>query len=133
MDSQEQNLRSEYEELKRRLEDPTIYSSKEYPKLARRQAALEEILGLFDDLTRIKKAEASAQQLSDEGGELSELAAEELEELRIQKLAAEQALAEALTPKDPNDERDAVVEIRGAAGGDEAALFAGDLFRMYSR
>jgi peptide chain release factor 1 len=73
------------------------------------------------------------QKLVDDGGELSELASEELEELRRKKIAAEQALHLALVQKDPNDERNAIMEIRAAAGGDEAALFAGDLYRMYSR
>lgn len=133
MEHKEQSLRQEYEELKKRLEDPTIYGHKDYPKLAKRQKELEDTLALFDDLDRIKKQQQEAQEMINVGGELSELAEEELEKLRVQQLAAEQALEEALTPKDPNDERDVVVEIRAAAGGDESALFGGDLYRMYVR
>ncbi|MBI2007964.1 peptide chain release factor 1, partial [Candidatus Saccharibacteria bacterium] len=62
-----------------------------------------------------------------------ELALEELHELERKRLSAEQALDLVLRPKDPNDERDCIVEIRAAAGGDEAALFAGDLYKMYAR
>jgi peptide chain release factor 1 len=65
--------------------------------------------------------------------ELAELARHEAQELRKQLTANEEALSDALLAKDPNDERDCIVEIRAAAGGDEASLFAGDLYRMYSR
>src|SRR5262249_5999815 len=65
--------------------------------------------------------------------DLAEMAKQELEELRQKQTLNETRLAEALLPKDPNDERDCIVEIRAAAGGDEASLFAGDLYRMYSR
>ncbi|MBX4190523.1 peptide chain release factor 1 [Candidatus Saccharibacteria bacterium] len=133
MEHQEQNLRDEYADLKKRLEDPTIYSSKEYPKLAKRQSELEKIIELFDGLNKIKKHEAEAQALVELDGEMSELAKEELEDLRVQRLSAEQAISEVLLPKDLNDERDCIVEIRAAAGGDEASLFAGDLYRMYNR
>jgi peptide chain release factor 1 len=133
MERQEEQLKQEYDDLKRRLEDPAIYSSKEYPALARRLAELEKMMELFDDLNRIKSQEADARAMTELDGELSELAAQELEELGVRRLSAEQALSEALLPKDPNDERDCIVEIRSAAGGDEAGLFAGDLYRMYSR
>src|SRR5205085_3844713 len=65
--------------------------------------------------------------------ELAELARAELEDITEQVTANEVALAEALTPKDPNDERDVIMEIRAAAGGDESSLFAAELYRMYSR
>lgn len=133
MNSKEQSLRHELEELQKQLQDPAIFSDKKYPKLAKRQKELEDTLVLFDNLNRIVKQSAEAQELIDGKGELGELAELELEELRSARLVAEQSLSEALTPKDPNDERDAIVEIRAAAGGDEASLFAGDLYRMYTR
>jgi peptide chain release factor 1 len=133
MDQQEQNLRAELRQLEAKLQAPDIYASKDYPRLAKRQGELTTTLSLFDDLAKRAAQESQAQAIVDEGGELSELAAPELDDLRLQKLTAEQALLEALTPKDPNDERDAIVEIRAAAGGDESSLFAGELFRMYSR
>ena len=133
MEQKEHKLRHEQAALQERLQSSDIYSSAEYPTLAKRAAQLEDTLKLFDDLGRVKKQEGQAQEMVDAGGELSELAAQELEDLRVQRISAEQALNEALVPKDPNDERDAIVEIRAAAGGDESSLFAGELYRMYSR
>jgi peptide chain release factor 1 len=134
MENQESALRDEYASLKQRLEDPAIYSSKEYPALARRFSGLEKIIGLFDQKLNLqsKLTEAEAmQEINDD--ELVELARQEAGELRRQLAANEESLSEALLPKDPNDERDCIVEIRAAAGGDEASLFGGDLYRMYSR
>lgn len=125
MDKKEQELRKEYKTLQEKLQDPAIFSSKDYPKLAKRQSELEEIIGLFDSLHKRKNELKDVQQDS----ELIELLDEVKEEVRV----IEASLAEALTPKDPNDEKDVIIEIRAAAGGDEASLFAGDLFRMYGR
>jgi peptide chain release factor 1 len=133
MDQQEQKIRREYAELQQQLEHPDVFGRRDYPSLAKRQAELANTIALFDDLERIKKQEAGAQALTELDGELSELAKEELEELRVERLSAEQALNEALIPKDPSDEKDCIIEIRAAAGGDEASLFAGDLYRMYTR
>ncbi|MBX4197208.1 peptide chain release factor 1 [Candidatus Saccharibacteria bacterium] len=134
MDNQEQKLRQEYAGLERQLEDPAIYSSKDYPKLARRQGELDKILSLFDQKKTLvaERADAKSMAASSEP-ELAELAQSEVEDLQAQLEANETALMEALLPKDPNDERDCIIEIRAAAGGDEASLFAGDLYRMYSR
>src|SRR5256885_9326266 len=131
MEQKEQALRAELSELEGRLSDPDIFSSKEYPKLAKRRQMLEEIVGLFHEMHTLKDQITQAQELADGGGELSELALEELRDLERRRLSVQQALESALTPKDPNDERDVVIEIRAAAGGDEASLFAGDLYRMY--
>lgn len=133
MDNKETSLRKEYVELQTKLQDPEIFASKNYPKIARRQNYLEETLGLFDSLNKLKKQIDEAQEMSESGGELGELAEIELEDLRAKKTEVEQSLNEALTPKNPNDERDAIIEIRAAAGGDEASLFAGELYRMYAR
>lgn len=133
MQSKQEILRQEYAELQTKLQDPAIFASKNYPKMARRQKYLEETLGLFATIEKLGKQIVEAQQMFSSGGELAELAAVELEELQAKKAEAEQSLNEALTPKDPNDERDVVIEIRAAAGGDEASLFAGELYRMYAR
>lgn len=133
MRDKEQNLRQEFEELQKKLQDPAIFSDKKYPKLAKRSKELEDIIALFDELKQIIKNEKSTQEIIDGGGELSEMASDELEELRVKKLTIQQALNEALTPKDPNDDKDVIVEIRAAAGGDESSLFAGELYRMYVR
>jgi peptide chain release factor 1 len=133
MDQKEANLRKEYEELQQRLQDPSIYSSKDYPKIAQRISELNRIIDLFDQKQRLHKQLAEDSELANNGGELADLAKEELEKTRELIGMNEVMLNESLLPKDPNDERDAIVEIRAAAGGDEASLFAGDLYRMYSR
>jgi len=133
MDAKRAAAESELADLRNALQDPGVFSTPEYPRLAKRQSELTDLIALFDELHSITKQEADAQALVDEGGELSELAAEELEELRMRRLTAEQSLSEALTPKDPNDDRNAIIEIRAAAGGDESSLFAAELYRMYAR
>jgi len=133
MEAKEKELRTELAKLQEQLQHPDVFGRTDYPALAKRQGELVKIIELFDDLDKIKEQEKEAQALSELDGELSELAEEELENLRVKRLTAEQALNEALIPKDPNDERDCIVEIRAAAGGDESSLFAGELYRMYSR
>ncbi len=134
MEQKEQHLRKELAELTERLADPEIYSAKEYPKLAKRRTLLESIVALFDERVKLAEQKASARELAQGNDqELSELAKAELEELEPRIAANDAALEEALTPKDPNDEKDAIVEIRAAAGGDEASLFGADLYRMYVR
>lgn len=126
----ETELRNELTDLQKKLQDPAIYSDPKYPKLAKRQNELESIIGLFDKKQELLKSQAEAQKLLDDS-EMAELAKLELEETTTQLEQTEAALTEALVPKDPNDDRDAIIEIRAAAGGDEASLFAGDLYRMY--
>lgn len=134
MEQKEQHLRDELIQLTERLSDPEIYSAKEYPKLAKRRTELEMIISLFDTRTTLQKSKIEAESLvHSDDVEMAELARAELEELSEKITANEAALQEALTPKDPNDEKDAIIEIRAAAGGDEASLFAGDLYRMYIR
>lgn len=134
MESQEAKLRDEYAVLKQKLEDPAIYSSKEYPALARRLSQLDRLITLFDEKINLQSKLTEAQAMENiNDTELAELAKTEVQDLRRQLAVNEEALNEALLPKDPNDERDCIVEIRAAAGGDEASLFAGDLYRMYSR
>lgn len=134
MDLKEQELREEYKELKKHLEDPGVFSSKDYPALARRQGQLEVTLGLVDRKKQLTAQLEDAKELS--AGfdtEMAELAQSETKELEDKLKEVNDKLAELLMPKDLNDERDAIVEIRAAAGGDEASLFAGELYRMYVR
>ncbi|MBI2589298.1 PCRF domain-containing protein, partial [Candidatus Saccharibacteria bacterium] len=134
MEDKEQNLRQEYEKLQLLLEVPSIYSSREYPALAKRQAELSKIIGLLDDKKMLVSQLKEAQVLSDiEDKELGQLANEEAELLQSKIEKIKDVLAEEMLPKDVNDERNAIVEIRAAAGGDEASLFAGELYRMYAR
>ena len=134
MDNKEQSLRQEYTELQKQLEDPAIFSSKNYPKLAKRASELEKTIELYDTKKQLIRNQEEATTLSrDSDPEISEMAKDELKSIEEHLQATEATLSELLTPKDPNDKRDAIVEIRGAAGGDEASLFAGDLYRMYTR
>lgn len=133
MQEKEATLRAELAEIQKQLEDPSIYSDPAYPKLAKRQSKLESIIALFDEKAALEKKYQEAEALANGSDELAELAQEELYDTEQALKAVNDNLAEALLPKDPNDERDAIVEIRAAAGGDEAALFAGDLYRMYTR
>lgn len=134
MEQKEQALRNEYQELQAQLQDPSIFSSPEYPKIAKRQSKLETMLGLFDTYHSLTEAKQQAEELArGDDAELAELAKIELDDLTEKIESNSAALSEALTPKDPNDEKDVVIEIRAAAGGDESALFGGELYRMYIR
>lgn len=134
MEEKEQALRAELEELDTKLQDPSIYSDKNYPKLAKRKDELEKLLALFDRKARLAKAQASAEELlRGDDPELRQMAEIELEGLEEQIKDNQNALQDALTPQDPNDDHDVIIEIRAAAGGDESSLFAGELYRMYSR
>lgn len=134
MDNKEQAYRQELAELETKLLDPEIFSDKNYPKLAKRRSTLEHVVELFNTKEQLTEAKKSAEELAaSQDPEMAELAANELTELAHKIEANQTALAEALTPKDPNDERDVIIEIRAAAGGDESSLFAGELYRMYNR
>lgn len=133
MEHKEQALRQEYQELQEQLQDPSVFSDPKYPKLAKRQKYLEDTLNLFNQLETLEKETSDARKLVEAGDELSALAFEELASLQERREKVEDELAEALTPKDPNDEKDVIIEIRAAAGGDEASLFGGELYRMYVR
>lgn len=126
-------LRSEYEQLQQKLEDPSIYADSSYPKLAKRQKYLEDTLGLYNELKRLQNDEQSAQEMIEAGGELAELAQAEIDEIKIKIENCKLKIEELLTPHDPNNDRDVIIEIRAAAGGDEASLFANELYRMYVR
>lgn len=134
MDKKESALREEYAALQAKLQDSAIFSSREYPKLAKRQSQLEQILNLFDERQSLTDAQLQAEEMANDADpELADLAKLELADLDDKIAANSAALTEALTPKDPNNDKDVVIEIRAAAGGDESALFAGELYRMYVR
>lgn len=134
MEQKEIQLRNELAQLLSRLQDQAIYSDQIYPKLAKRKNELEQLLALFDKRNLILAHQASAEALKDSAdAELQKMAEAELEELKIDYSRNEDSLIQALSPQDQTNARDVIIEIRAAAGGDEASLFAGDLYRMYSR
>ena len=132
----EQKIKALNEELlviQQQLEDPAIFSAPEYPKLAKRQSYLENTINLNNQLVKLNSQLVEAKGMLDSGDELAELA--EVEILDLEKSISEisEKLEELLTPKDPNDERDCIIEIRAGAGGDESSLFGGEMYRMYAR
>ena len=134
MEQKEQKIRREYAELESSLGDPDIFSDPSYPKLARRHSQLESLITLFDERNKLAHDRAEAEELKNgDDNELRIMAEAELAELAAKTSQNEAKLAEALTPQDPNNDRDVFIEIRAAAGGDESSLFAGELYRMYIR
>lgn len=134
MDQQEAKLRQEYAQLQSELQHPDVFGRSNYPAMAKRQGELAKLIGLFDDKKSLEKQLADAREMAGSADtDMAELAKSEIEELKQKLDDTEAQLTEELLPKDPNDQRDCIMEIRSAAGGDEASLFAGDLYRMYSR
>ena len=133
MEEKAQNYRAELADLETKLQDPGIFSTPGYPKLAKRLSDLHNLVGLFDEHEKMQKQIVESLELAKGNDELAELARTELQNLNLQLEACNLKLAELLTPRDPNDERDAIIEIRAAAGGDESSLFAAELYRMYVR
>lgn len=130
----EQKLRDELTRLTETLSAPDAFSDPKIGEKNRRRAELEEIVTAFDQKHSLEKQLVESNEiLRGTDTELSELAKLEIPELEEKIAQTEEKLTELLTPKDPNDHRNAVVEIRAGAGGDEASLFAAELLRMYLR
>lgn len=130
------SIEKQYEALEERLADPDIIrNQEEYQKHLKERAGLAPLVQTFRRYKQLQKELADNQTLlkeeSDE--ELKALAREEIQALKEQLAALEEELRFLLLPKDPNDEKNVLLEIRAGTGGEEAALFAADLFRMYSR
>ncbi len=129
-------LEARYNELGEQLSSPEVLAdSARYQKIAKAHAELAELATRHREYKRIEKDLAGARQmvLESEDAEMKQLAHEEEKRLAERKEAVERELKILLLPKDPNDEKNVILEIRAGTGGDEAALFAGELFRMYSR
>src|SRR5262245_18175419 len=124
-----------YVDLEERLIDPSLMDSrKEFARLAKERADLEPIVAAYRAWKKLsQEIEGHRSLLESADADVRELAKEELPALRQQVEALEQRLKVLLLPKDPNDVRNVVLEIRAGTGGDEASLFAAALFRMYSR
>ncbi len=126
-------VENKYERITHALSDPKVLSNKdEYMKYSKEQAELEPIVTKFREYKKIITQIQEAEEII-KGGEsdLKELAEEELQKLKKIKPQIEQELKILLLPKDPRDEKNVILEIRAGTGGEEAALFAADLFRMY--
>ncbi len=128
-----QGVEARYEGLNRELSDPAVLSDPDrYRKLAQEHAELREVVETYREYRDLKAREEEARSLLDDP-ELGDLAAEDLEEARVGLSRVEARLRELLTPKDPLDRKNVILEIRAGTGGEEAALFAAELFRMYAR
>lgn len=126
--------RAEYEELQEKLTDLSAIPQSEQAGLFKRVNELKEILEVGEALDRINTDTTEMEEaLKGEDPELAIMAQEELPVLKEKQSQMADKLQALLIPKDPLDSKNAIIEIRGGAGGDEAALFAGDLYRMYIR
>src|SRR5579885_856989 len=130
-----QEVERRYEELLRLIGDPAVIADRrEFAKLTRERAQLEEIVACLRERERVARDVAEHREvLGGADAELRELARSELPALEARLAALDAELRRLLLPRDPNDERNTVLEIRAGTGGEEAALFAADLFRMYTR
>jgi len=131
-----QAIGKRYEELEARLGDPEVMRVQEdYQKLVKEHSDLTPLVQASRRYQQVQKQLADSQfMLKEEGDEeLKEMAREEVQALKEQAAALEEELRVLLLPKDPNDEKNVILEIRAGTGGEEAGLFAADLFRMYSR
>ncbi len=131
-----QALAARYDALLHTMADPQVLADPDrFQQAAREQASLEETVTTFRQYQHVsKEADEAASMARDEPDpELQEFARAEEGRLRAQQRALESKLRDLLTPKDPLADRNIIMEIRAGAGGDEASLFAGVLFRMYSR
>ena len=124
---------NKYQELQAVLmEEATLKDINKTKKISKELADLEEIVTVYKKYKKVlEDIPVTKEMLKDE--ELKEMAKEELANLEATKTSLEEELEVLLIPKDPNDNKNVIVEIRGAAGGDEANIFAGDLYRMYTR
>ena len=124
-----------YEELEGLVVDPAVIANRrEYAKLSRERAQLEETVTGYRERQRLERDISEHRELlHDPDAGVRELARGELPELEAELAALDERLKALLLPRDPNDERNTVLEIRAGTGGDEAGLFAAELFRMYTR
>lgn len=129
-------IESRYDQMTRELSSPGILEdASRYQKLAKTHSELAEIVAKYRDWKEIEKGIEDAKHLQAEADdpEMKQLAHEELRSLESRRESVERDVKLLLVPKDPNDEKNVILEIRAGTGGDEASLFAAELFRMYSR
>jgi len=130
-----EDIKNRFTELEKKLINPAILSDqKELVKISQEHASLKKAISLILELEKITdNIQQNKEIIANEEGELKEMAQSDLELLTKQEEKLNEELEEEIHPASPNDKKNAILEIRAGTGGDEAALFAGDLFRMYSR
>ncbi|MBN8824159.1 MULTISPECIES: peptide chain release factor 1 [unclassified Spirosoma] len=129
-------IRERFDEVSQQIVQPEVVSDqKRFMKLSKEYKDLEKIVVQYKAYTQLLEEIENAKQIisTEKDEDFRELAKAELDELLPRRETMEETLKEMLMPKDPNDSKNVILEIRGGTGGDEAAIFAGDLFRMYQR
>jgi peptide chain release factor 1 len=128
-------IEARFEELTRQMADPAMIGAADaYRKTAKAHSELEEVVAKFREWKRVRRnLEDARPMLEETDPELRQMALEEINRLDPEQLRLEEELRILLLPKDPHDEKNVVLEIRAGTGGDEATLFAGEVFRMYTR
>jgi len=128
-------IETRYQKITKQMSDPEVINNQDqYRKLAKEHSELEPVIEKARTYRELQDRIAEDREvLNGNDEELKELAKEEIDELQEGKLQLEEELKFMLLPKDPNDDKNVIVEIRAGTGGDEAAIFAADLYRMYSK
>jgi peptide chain release factor 1 len=128
-------IEEKYHELSHQLGDPKVIADQPlFQKLAKAHASISELVETYQEYRRIEADLSTAREmLAEETGEAAAMLKAEIDQLAADESRLTEKLKLLLLPKDPNDEKNVIMEIRAGTGGEEAALFAGDLFRMYSR
>ena len=127
-------MRDEYLDIEQQMASPEVLSRPEKLKsLGRRYAELGRVVKVYERYTSLRDDASEMREIVSAGGEDAELFRDELAEAEKAFEEAQEELKNVLIPRDPDDARDAIVEIKAGAGGEESALFAGDLLRMYQR
>ncbi len=125
-----QKFKDELKEIEGFLSQPDAYNHSDFATKSKRAALLREIVDLNNKIEHFSTSLTEAESLVDDP-ELGEIAKEDIKNLKTEITAAKATLEELLIPRDPEDDKPAIIEIRAGAGGDEASLFAGELYRMY--
>ncbi len=130
-----EDYKKKYLELEEQLADPAIYQDQDlYKKTTKAHADLRDIVGLYDNYTSLKEQyQENKELLNDSDADMREMAQEEIAFIEEELPKIEQQIKVLLLPTDPLDSKNIILEIRAGTGGDEASIFAGDLFRMYCR
>ncbi|MEI4282243.1 peptide chain release factor 1 [Tetragenococcus halophilus] len=131
-----QKIEDRYQELGELMSDPDVIAdTNRFMKLSKEEADLRETVEVYQRYKKVEEYISEDEEMLSENldEEMTDLAKEELAELKKEEAELQEQIKILLLPKDPNDNKNIIMEIRGAAGGDEAALFAGDLFDMYQR
>jgi peptide chain release factor 1 len=128
-------IEQRYLELEQRMNDPAVVANtREYAQLAREHSQLQEVAAVVREYRRqLNELDEHRAILEGDDAELRELAKAELPALQLNQAKLEERLKDLLMPRDPNDDKNVLLEIRAGTGGEEASLFAGELFRMYTR